>query len=110
VYVGLDFPPATQDESNVYGLDFINDLGPGEQLLNSTWELTVRAGEDPLPVAHLQGPSKLITTQGNAVPTATIQRIGGLLPGVTYTARAIVETDFGNVVELRSHIYGEPVT
>lgn len=107
MYVGKDFSPAAQYESLVYGLDFINDLQPGEQLLNSSWQISVAQGVDASPASHLQGPSKLYTTAGNAVPTATIQRIGGLLPDVTYIVVAQVTTDFGNLIELRSHIQGE---
>jgi len=110
VYVGRDFPPAEQTESDVYGLDFINDLDVGEQIVSSTWYLTVTDGTDPNPQFHLQGPSKLYTTDDNTMPTATIQRIGGLWAGVTYKARAEVTTDFGNIKSLWSHIHGVDAT
>lgn len=102
----MDFPPATQNESLVYGLDFIDDIQSGAQLLNSIWTLSVIKGTDANPALHLQGPSFLFITDGNAVPTATMQRIGGLLPGVTYAALARVQTDQGDTVELHSHILG----
>ena len=49
VYAGRDFSPAEQAESQIYGLDFVNDLQEGESLTEAVWELIVREGEDPDP-------------------------------------------------------------
>jgi hypothetical protein len=106
MYVGRDFPPMTQNESLTLGLDFIDDVQPGSQILNSVWFMSVVKGVDPNPSSHLQGPSFIYVTSGNAVPTATKQRIGGLLPGVTYATLARVQTDFGDTFELHSHVTG----
>jgi hypothetical protein len=96
-------------ESDVLGLDFVNDLNPNEHLLLSNWTITVVAGVDAVPQSRLQGPSFTYTTAGSAYPTAVIQRVGNLLPGVTYAMRAEVATDFGNYKDLWSHIRGEAI-
>jgi hypothetical protein len=96
-------------ESDVLGLDFINDLDPDEHILVTNWVCTVVAGVDAAPQSRLFGPSFTYTTDGNAYPTAVIQRIGNLQPGVTYAMRAEVETDFGNFKDLWSHIRGEAI-
>lgn len=106
MYAGKDFSPMTQNESLTLGFDFIDDVQAGAQILNSVWFLSVIKGTDPNPSSHLQGPSFIYITAGNAVPTGTKQRIGGLLPGVTYAALARVQTDFGDTLELHSHIQG----
>jgi hypothetical protein len=40
----------------VYGLDFVDDFQPGEQILRSSWEMIVTQGNDPDPNSHLWGP------------------------------------------------------
>lgn len=96
-------------ESEVFGLDFVNDLDVGETLIGAVWLLTVIDGVDPTPVAHLIGTPTLVTPAGTTRQTATEHRISGLLPNVKYTAQAIVSTSSGNFRSLWSHIRGEPV-
>ena len=43
---------------------------------------------------------------GSNLKTATIQRIGGLWPDVTYIVRAVVVTNQGNTRNLWSHVRG----
>lgn len=93
-------------ESEVIGLDFVNDLEVDEVLITSVWSLRVVSGEDPDPNDHLEGPSAVVAPDGGSLKTATIQRIGGLFPGVTYLTRAIVITSQGNTKSLWSHIRG----
>jgi hypothetical protein len=87
----------------------VNDLGPGEAITSATWDISVVQGSDPLFMHRLQGNPFLFTTDDNTVPTATMQRIGGLQPGVTYCVRATVITATTDRRSLRSHIYGEAV-
>jgi hypothetical protein len=67
--------------------------------------MTVVSGVDPQP-NHLQGPSIVVVPLYSAIKTATIQRVGGLLPGVNYRVRALCITTRGNVRSLWSHIQG----
>ena len=108
-YAGRDFSPAEQAESLIYGLDFVNDLREGESLVEATWEVLVREGEDPDPSSHLVGDPVLVIPEGTTVQTATTQRIEGLLPDVTYTVRAVVVTSLENKLSLWTHVQGEPV-
>jgi hypothetical protein len=107
LYVGRDFYPAEPDESLVYAFDFVNDLGVGgEKLVSAVWSISITQGDDPQVMHRLQGAPFIFTTQGNAVPTATMQRIGGLQPGVTYCVRALVITSDTDQRSLWSHIQG----
>ena len=105
MYAGRDFSPQEHDESEMLGLDFVNDLDSTETLTSSVWQITVAAGVDPTP-DHRQGPSLEVVPPGSSLKTGTVQRIGGLLPGVTYVVRAVVITSTGNTRSLWSHIRG----
>jgi hypothetical protein len=93
----------------MFGLDFVNDLTATETLSTAVWTIDVRYGVDPAPASHLVGPPVLVVPVGTTLQTATVQRISGLLPDVTYTVRAVVTTNAGNMLSLWSHIRGEPV-
>jgi hypothetical protein len=90
----------------VYGLDFVNDLEHDELVTESVWDLLAVSGVDVDPNVHLEGPSFVIEPYGSNRKTATMQRIGGLFPGVTYRVRAVVITSTGNTRNLWSHIRG----
>jgi len=106
VYVGKDFSPQENGESEVLGLDFVNDLDHDEFLVSSRWFVTVSLGVDPNPMIHLEGPSTEIVPAGTNMKTATITRIGGLWPDVTYAVEAVVITSVGNTRSLWSRIRG----
>lgn len=106
MYAGRDFSPQEPEESEVFGLDFINDLDIGESLTTSSWTIQVVQGADPNPTQHLEGPPKVVVPTGGTVVTCTIQRVGGLVPDVTYRLRAIAVTSLGNVKSLWSHVRG----
>jgi len=94
----------------VLGLDFVNDVDTGEVLMSSTWDVLVVAGVDLRNISVLQGPCIEVVPIDGSLKTATIQRVGNLLPGVTYRVRAEVVTTRGNVRSLWSHIRGVPST
>jgi hypothetical protein len=89
----------------VLGLDFVNDVDHDEILMSSVWDMAVTAGVDPNP-NHLQGYSIEVVPLGSELKTGTIQRVGSLVPGVTYRVRAVVTTTLGNTRSLWSHIRG----
>lgn len=97
MYVGRDFDVADSGESEVYTLDFVNDLAASDSLATVTWSLSVNQGTDPSPNSHLSGSAVIAGTQ-------TLQRISGLLPGVNYKVEAVVTTTLGNTVSLWSHV------
>jgi len=106
MYAGIDFSPQENEESEVLGLDFVNDLQHDEVLMSSVWDLSAVSGIDTDPNAHLEGPSFITEPYGSMRKTATIQRVGGLFPGVTYRVRAKCITTLGNEIHLWSHIRG----
>lgn len=106
MYIGRDFSPMEFNESEVFGLDFVNDLDADEQLLSSRWTMRVSQGLDNNPGVHLEGTSTEVVPLGSNLKTATIQRIGGLWPNVTYIVEAQVITDRGNTRRLWTHIRG----
>jgi len=106
MYMGRDFSPQEQQESEVFGMDFVNDLEHEEQLLASKWTIEVVQGNDPTAQVHLEGPCTEVVPFGSNLKTATIQRIGGLWPDVTYKVEATVITNQGNTRSLWSHVRG----
>ena len=106
MYVGRDFSPQENGESEVIGLDFINDLEHNETLLSVKWTIKVTQGFDPDPVIHLEGPGIVIVPFQSNAKTGAIQRIGGLWPDVTYAVTATAVTSLGNTRSLWSHIRG----
>lgn len=106
MYCGRDFSPQENQESEVFGLDFVNDFDDQEQILSSVWTIYVKEGYDPNPKLHLEGPSLPVIPKGSLLRTMTIQRVGGLWPDVTYVLRAQVLTDAGNTRSLWSHCRG----
>jgi hypothetical protein len=109
LYAGRDFYPASQEESLVYAFDFVNDFAPNEHLISAVWSISVSDGDDPQVAHRLQGAPFNLTTIGNTVVTATMQRIGGLQPGVMYCVAATCITSDTDQRTLWSHIYGEAV-
>ena len=102
MYVGRDYDPANPDESEVYGLDFTNDLASGETILTVTSDLTVFDGTDADPTSHLSG--------SPSVSGATAsQRLVDLTSGVTYTLSFNVVTTMSNTLTLFSRVACLPV-
>lgn len=99
MFVGSDFSVMDTGENEVFGLDFVNDLPMGDSILSVVFSLTVRPGygADPSPSSRLNG------TPGFSGTTA-LQRLSGLLPGVTYILQAVIQTALGNTISLWSHI------
>jgi len=105
MYAGRDFSPQESTESEVLGLDFVNDLQQSETLMSSVWQMWAVVGLD-VKSDHRQGPCTEVVPKGSALKTMTVQRVGGLTPGVTYKVRAEVVTTLGNTISLWSHIRG----
>jgi hypothetical protein len=73
----MDFTPKRAIETEVFTVDFINKLLPGETILSAVWSVTVAAGTDANPSAMVQGSAVI---NGSAVS----QIITGGVPGVRY--------------------------
>jgi hypothetical protein len=100
MYVGRDFPPADEIESETYTFDFVRDLADGEVVISAVWYCTVAAdseGADANASDHVAIPAEFLGTK-------TMQHISGLVAGVKYVLQAVVGTDRGNTVSLWSHV------
>lgn len=104
MYVGRDFDPANPTESQVYSMDFTNDLQSGEAINTAAIALTVFQGTDSNPSLHLAGNPSI----SGAVVS---QRVGGsgapggnLVAGVTYTIAYTITTTLTNTLTLYSRI------
>lgn len=66
MYLGVDYFPFDATEGIVLGIDFVNDLAPGDSVSSATITSTVAADSqvtDPTPAARIvAGPSYLGTT------------------------------------------------
>lgn len=103
MYVGRDFDPANATESEVYSLDFVNELASGESLSSVTSvTLTVFQGTDADPSSHLSGSASI-------TGTIVSQRLVTLTSGVTYTLSFTVLTTQTNTITLFSRVACRPV-
>lgn len=97
MYAGQNFPPADPGESEVYSLDFKNDLQVGEEITGVTIELSVADGSDVDVASRLSGSPSI-------AGTIVSHRVANLQPEVLYRFRAIADTDMGNKLSLYAHI------
>ncbi len=103
MYVGRDFDPANSTESEVYSLDFVNELATGETLLSITSvTFTVFQGTDANPDSHVSGNPSITGSVAS-------QRLVSLTSGVTYTLAFTVLTSLSNTITLFSRIACRPV-
>ncbi len=90
----------------------MNDLTTGEtisSIVGGQWNISVTAGTDATASSHLVGSASIVVPDGATSSIATIQRISGLNPDVTYAVQVVVITSLGNTKSLFSHIYGDLV-
>lgn len=98
MYIGRDFDVMNSTESEVFAIDFVNDLQTGETISGlPTVTLTVFSGDDPTPSARLSG-------DPGVSGTTAMQRVSQPLAGVTYIITFSVLTSLGNTKVLYSRI------
>lgn len=97
MYIGSDFSPASPGESELYTLDFSNDLATNESINTAVWSLSAIEGVDADAAVRLAGAASVTIK-------TTSQRIAGLQAGVKYLMQASVATTFGNTKVLYSHV------
>lgn len=100
MYVGRDFPPADEVESETYTFDFVRDLADGELIISAVWYCTVAADSEEAD----ENAADHVAIAAEVLGTKTMQHISGLVAGVKYVLQAVVETDRGNTVSLWSHV------
>jgi len=107
LYCGRDYDPQEAVESETFGLNFVNDLTAGETISSATWSISVAQGTDVNVAARLVGSASIVVPDGATSQIATVQRIAGLQPDVTYMVQAVVTTSLGNTKSLFTHIQGD---
>lgn len=100
MYVGRDFDPTDNGESERFTFDFVNDLQTGDVIETATWaceQAAKSAADDPNAASRISGAAVLDGTK-------TTQRVTGMLPGVVYVLTAKVVSLMGDTISLWSHI------
>ena len=106
MYVGRDFDPADEIESEIYTMDFVRDLADGEAIIGATWYCTVAEDSEAADTNAADHVAIPATYSG----TKTMQHVSGLVAGVKYVLQAVIDTDQGNVKSLWSHVVcGDPL-
>lgn len=100
MYVGRDFAPADEVESETYTFDFVRDLADGELIISAVWYCTVAADSE----ATDAGAADHVAIAADFAGTKTMQHVSGLVAGVKYVLQAVIGTDRGNTVSLWSHV------
>lgn len=106
MYVGSDYSPSDNPESEVYELDFVNDLATGDSISSAVW---VCANASDSQVQDATPSARIIAGPFVTSATKTSVRVSGLQTGVKYTLQANVTTTFGNNLTLFSHVPCEAI-
>lgn len=105
MYVGRDFDPAQEGESEVFAFDFARDIQTGDTLQSATFTCEV----SPLSAASDPGASGRLSGSAVVAGTKAQQRIFNLQRGVLYKIEAAVVTQNGNTHKLWAHCLCEPL-
>jgi hypothetical protein len=81
----MNFAPKRAGETEIFTVDFVNKLLPGETITSAVWSVTVVADIDPNPSAMVQGGAVI---SGSSVS----QIIKGGVPGVRYAPICTAQT------------------
>lgn len=103
MYTGVDFYITNQNNDEVFGFDFVNDMQPGDTILTAAWSLTVNNGQSAAPSTLFPGTFYYYSS------TAVVNRISGLVAGVPYVLQCVVTTSLGDTLTLWTNIYSEIV-
>ena len=101
MYCGRDFDLMDAGyESDVFTLDFVNDLNAGESISTVVFSIAVMQGIDPTPIARLSGSPSISTTR---VSQAVDVRAAP--SGVLYRLQATIATNQRAAISLWSHFW-----
>lgn len=99
-----NFSDAYPGETEVYSLDFTDDLGEGETITGSTWSLAVVSGIDADVATRISGSPGLADNEAGVQAIAT-QRLTNLQPGVRYRVQAFATTSNSNTLDLHTFVW-----
>jgi hypothetical protein len=89
----MNFSPKRAIETEIFTVDYVNNLAAGETILSAVWTSTVAAGADASPNATIQGAASISGTKVSTKITAG-------LPGVRYAPICTAQTSLGQVLVL----------
>lgn len=89
----MDFTPMRVGAEEVFTVDYVDELAPGETILSAAWEMRVVQGVDPSASAMIIGTA---TVKGSVVS----QLITGGVAGVTYRPICWALTSLGQRLDL----------
>jgi hypothetical protein len=88
-----NFTPKRAAEVEIFGVDFADELAPGETITSAAWSMMPVDGVDPDANTMIQGSEQMIGS-------ISAQRIGGGVPGVRYAPICTAQTSFGQTLVL----------
>lgn len=100
-----DFSEQSPLTDRVRGFNFMTSLAPGDSIntaIPPVWTCTTAIGSDPDAAGRLIGSPQI---QGSV----TLQRVGGLVAGVTYILAAVVQTIGDDTLDLWAYLPCEAV-
>ena len=104
-YLGKDFPPVAPVEEFDVGAEYINrfTFDGDEVIVSAVWAAKVdpaSPADDAGAAGRKVGDANVLVSEISGRETATGQRFGGFVAGVTYRLVAVATTDRGQVLEL----------
>lgn len=96
----MNFSPKRAAETEIFTIDYANDLAPGETIIAAVWTSSVVDGIDPNPSATIQGIASISGTKVSNKITAG-------LPGVRYAPICTAQTSLGQVLVLPEYGDGQ---
>jgi len=113
MYVGRDFDNIEPGETDVFSIEFTDDLLNGRTINTPTWQCSVirtdpGATVDPTPSSRVDGPSSITTATKpvtGALRTFVNQKMTGMIAGNLYALQATVLTSDGCTLQRYSKVY-----
>ena len=96
-YLGRDFDPIVPGESEIFTIDFVNDLPEDDEINTVTFAIAVVTGTDASASTRLIGSPTILDT-------TVLHRVGDCVANVVYRLTATVTTTHSNTLKLYSHI------
>ncbi len=91
----MNFTKKRAGETEIFSVDFVNNLAAGEAIETAEWSITVKTGTDPAASSMIQGTA---TIEENG--TIVSQVLTGGVAGVTYSPICTITTSLSQTIIL----------
>lgn len=110
MYFGRNLSVVGPGETRDLGFDYINDVGPGEEVVSATFSLAVEdtkswATADATPSARLSGSASIEESADGGTDTVAVQRITGCTNGNRYRLTSHATTNLGQVLRAITYFW-----